>query len=270
MCSIIYKLNFIFIIMISDYIKLIKFRYHLSFILVILGALFFAPKINFSLFISLLLVYFSFNVLMYTGLYTLNDIADRKSDSLHPLKKYRVICSGRISLIDAWIFSIFTIFTGLLIAFFAFRNLFYIYLIFIGLNIFYTHFAKKVPYLELVGNSFTYPLRFVIGILLVSSTIPINLVIACFFVAVGGSSERRIIELSHDGYEARKVLLRYTKNKLSLIQLLSSVIILIFFFIDFPKNWIIYSLFILFYLIFILILGYNQKLRPILNKLWLN
>ena len=256
--------------MIRDYIGLIKFRYHLSFALVLLGALFFTPKIDFSLFISLLLVYFSFNVLMYSGLYTLNDIEDRQADSLHPVKRRRAISSRRISLTNAWIFSILTILAGLLIAFFSFRKIFYVYLIFIGFNIFYTYFAKKIPYLELIGNSFTYPLRFVMGALLVGSMTPTNLIIACFFVALGGSCERRIIEMNHRGYEAREVLIYYTRNKLFLIQILSFAAVLAVFFIDFPKNWIIYSLLTLFYIIFVFVLGYNKKLRTLLNRLWLN
>lgn len=254
--------------MITDYIALVKFRYHISFISVILGALFFAPKIDFSLFLSLLLVYLSFNVLMYTGIYTINDIADCKEDSTHPKKKYRVIASGRISIISAWIFSIFVIFAGLFISLIAFKNIFYIYLIFIGLNIFYTYFCKKIPYLEIAGNSFTHALRGFMGVLLVSSVVPINLVIAYFFAAVIGSAERRIIEMDTKGYEARKVLLHYNKRKLILIQIIAFIMIIILSLIDFPKNWYIYTLLVLLCLIFFFILEKNRKLR-FLNWLWL-
>jgi 4-hydroxybenzoate polyprenyltransferase len=266
----IYKSNLFFIFMIKDYLKLVKFRYHLTFFSVIIGALFFAEKIDLYLFYSLLLVYISFNVFMYTGLYTINDIFDRKSDAAHPKKRKRVIASGKISVLNAFIFAIIVICIGLLIAFFSFKKLFYIYLIFIFFNIFYTFIGKKFPYLEILSNSFTYPLRFFMGILLVGNSAPISLITAYFFVAIGPATLRRIVELEHKGYEARKVLLYYTKNKLILIEILALLLLILFFLIDFPKNLLLYSLFIIFYFVFVFLIGHSKKFRPILQKIWLN
>ncbi len=256
--------------MIRDYIKLIKFRYNLSFILVILGALLYAPQINLSLLLSLVLVYISFNILMYTGLYTLNDIIDRESDSKHPKKKQRVIPSGKISLFQAWMVCIWGIFFGLLMAFLLFRSLFYIYLCFIAFNIFYTFFAKKIPYLELIGNSITYPLRLLTGIILVGGVASIGPFIAIFFTALCTSAMRRIIERRYQGYEARKVLTHYTDRSLIIAQVLSFSIILVTLLIDFPRNFLFYLSLIIFCIVFDLILGYNKKLRKYLNYLWLN
>ncbi|MBU3912701.1 MAG: UbiA family prenyltransferase [Nanoarchaeota archaeon] len=256
--------------MFRDYFKLIKFRYHLTFISVIVGALIFSPKITYSLIPALLLVYFSFNILMYSGLYTMNDIADCKSDALHPKKKFRAIPSGRVCLPHAWTFVVLTVLAGLLIAFFAFRQIFYIYIIFIALNIFYTFIGKKIPYLEFISNSLTHPLRFLMGIVLVSSAIPLNPILAYFFVAIGTSISRRIVELDYKGFEARKALVYYTKKSLTIMQILAFIIILILFIIELPNNQLIHYLLISYYILLVFIIGHCKKSRPILNKIWLN
>jgi 4-hydroxybenzoate polyprenyltransferase len=255
----------------NDYIQLVKFRYHLSFFIIVLGALFFAKQIDFNLFLSFLLVYISFNLFLYTGLYTINDIFDRKADALHPKKKNRAIAAGRISVFRASIFSVIVILLGLTIAFFAFKNLFYIYLIFIGLNLFYTIFGKKVPYLEIISNAITHPLRFVMGIVLVGATIPINLVIGYLLVTIGVSTERRIIELDYKlGHQSRKTSHYYKKKWLVLIERVSLLLIFVFFIMDFSKSLLLHLLLIVFYLVFILLSRHNKKFITFLQKIWLN
>ena len=107
----------------KSYLELIKFRYHVSFIAVILGALVFTDEITLSLIQSLLVLYFSFNILMYSGLYTMNDIADIKSDKKHPLKSKRPLPTKKISIKEASIFSFSFVLLGLVISYFYFVKL---------------------------------------------------------------------------------------------------------------------------------------------------
>jgi len=256
--------------MIKDYLKLAKFKYHISFASVIAGALFFADKITFSLLLSIVLVYISSTLLMYTGLYTINDIADYHSDRAHPVKRNRVIASGKISLSSAKLFAAITIILGLLISFFAFRKLFYFYPMFIALNIFYSFFAKKIPYLDLAANSITHPLRFIMGAALVGAIVPTNLIFAYFFAALGIATARRRFEMCHEGYEARKVLKKYSQKKLYIIELFSFIMVLVFMLVYFPENVSGYSFLLVFYVFFVFVLGHGKKFRPFLTKLWLH
>lgn len=257
--------------MIENYIKLVKFRYHLSFVSVILGALVFAPELNFSILQSLFLVYLSFNLFMYTGIYILNDLFDYKSDLLHPQKRKRVIPAGKIGRFHASLIAFITIIAGLLISFLFFKNLFYIYLLFLLLNLFYSSIAKKVPYLELLVNSLTHPLRLIMGIILVEGTIPLYLSIAYLFVALGFATQRRIFEMGVKGFEARKVLLNYTKSKLISLQVLSFIAINLIAFIDRINYPYFYLAMILFYIIFVFLLEYySYKFRNGLKSLWLS
>ena len=70
-------------------VALVKPRYHVSFVTVVVGALLFAELPDRALAGRLVMLYVSFNVLLYGGIYTFNDIADRAADSRHPVKRTR-------------------------------------------------------------------------------------------------------------------------------------------------------------------------------------
>ncbi len=145
-------------------LELMRFHFHASFITVVLGALLFTPHITTQLIYSILLCYITFNVFIYGGLYTFNDIIDAKEDSRHPIKKHRPIPSGRISVRSAAIFSILLIAGGLVAGSFLISDEVYrLYFIFIFLNIIYTLAFKKIIYLNLAIIASTHTLRFVMG-----------------------------------------------------------------------------------------------------------
>ena len=80
---------------------LVKPRYHASFLTIAIGALLFAEAPDRMLALRLAVLYVSFNVLLYGGIYTFNDIADRADDARHPTKALRPIASGRIGVAPA-------------------------------------------------------------------------------------------------------------------------------------------------------------------------
>ncbi len=207
----------------AHHINFIRFHYHVTFAIVVLGALLFAREVTIALWASLFLLYLVFNVLLYGGIYTLNDIADAKSDETHPLKRNRPLPSRRVSLESARFFSLILISAGLLSAFVIFDIfIFYICVAILVLNIFYTFVAKKIPYLELIANSATHSLRFLMGMLLVTDKAASYLpLLAVFFLALGFACVRRAVEKDVDGWESRKTLKYYSGNSLFIIQLLS-------------------------------------------------
>ncbi len=95
-------------------LALIKPRYHLSFAGVALGAVLFARDPDLTLALRLAALYLSFNVLLYGGIYTFNDIADRAADAAHQMKRRRPIASGRLSVRRAAAISVSMITAGLL------------------------------------------------------------------------------------------------------------------------------------------------------------
>ncbi len=145
-------------------LELIRFHFHASFITVILSALLFSPNITMQLIYNILLCYITFNILIYGGLYTFNDIIDAKEDSRHNIKKYRPIPSGKISIRFAAIFCTLLITSGLTAGYFLVSEEVYrLYFGFIFLNFIYTLIFKKIIYLNLSIVASTHTLRFVMG-----------------------------------------------------------------------------------------------------------
>jgi len=257
--------------MIKDYFKLIKFKYHLSFILVILGAFFFGEGfgINYFSFKNILLTYISFNLLMYTGLYTLNDIFDKEDDSKHPGKKNRPIASGRIKVKKALIIAIILIVIGLLISIFIKKYLILLYLLFIIINLFYSKIGKKIKYIEIITNSITHPLRFFMGAFIFNLIIPYPTLITIFIIAIGLSTDRRIIEKKDKGEKSRRVLKKYSQKELGIILNMGFIILLLIFWINYPNYKNFYITTTIFYIMVVLLFLEYKELETIFKKIWL-
>lgn len=254
-----------------DYLKFFKFRYHLSFVLVILGAIFAGGKISWPLIQTLFLVYLSFNVLMYGGLYTLNDIFDLKSDQQHPKKRNRPLPAGRISISAAWAFSIIGILLGLTSGYVYFgKSILVLYIFFILINQFYTHVAKKIPYLEIAINAITYPARFLLGVLLLTNEIPYLILMAVFLLASGVATLRRIVEMNNEGWKARLVLQHYQINTLIILQVVLFVLVLISAFLDYPNSRPWHLTIIAFYLVSVFLIYFSKTIKSFYRWLWLN
>lgn len=255
---------------IINYLELIRPRYHITFATVACSALFFASEITISLVFSLVLLYFAFNFLMYGGLYTMNEIADVKYDKKHPVKSKRPLPSGKISVRNAVLFSAIMVVFGLSFSYFYFgKTISYFFLGFIFLNIIYTFIAKKVPYIELIFNALTHPLRAAMGVAFVGAALPYSLISVVFLLAFGISTMRRRFERDNDGWEAREVIKHYSKMELNVLVLLSFLFIVVFFVIDYPKYLLIYLLVFLAYISSTIGALYLKPLNKYFRHMWL-
>ena len=215
------------------YLELIKFRYHITYLTVIFAALIFARRIDLSLVRSLVQLYFCFNVLLYGGIYTLNDLRDLRSDRAHPKKKNRPIASGRVSREAGRVFSALLIGSGLgsILLFFG-TAMFLVCLAMLALNLFYSFVARNVPYLDIAINAATHPLRFLLGVLLTGRDAPLLHLAAYFCLVFGLSCLRRELEKDVKGWEARPTLKAYSLRTLRRLEWASIVCILLCLVVD--------------------------------------
>jgi 4-hydroxybenzoate polyprenyltransferase len=210
------------------YLELVKFRYHLNFLTVVFAALIFAVDINSRLLRSLLELYASFSVLFYTGIYTMNDLRDLEADSQHPLKKSRPLPSGRVSVKAASYLVPVLIIAGIATAFLLFgAPMLRLYAMILVLNLFYSLFARNVPYLELIVNSATHPIRFAMGVLLTGRAVPLLHLAAYFFFIFGFVCLRRDVEKDVPGWHARKTLKVYPAGTMRLLEAISLLLLLL-------------------------------------------
>jgi 4-hydroxybenzoate polyprenyltransferase len=198
---------------------LIRFQYHLTFAGVVLGVLSVTRSFTIHQTRQLVLAYFSFNVLLYGGIYTMNAITDRDSDAGHPFKKKRPLPSDQIGVKAALLFGSALIAAGFVSGFVFFGpRVFCVYLAFFGVNLFYSLAARGIAYLEIAVNAVTHPLRFMMGVLLAGGTLAWSLTAAIFLLATGMAGLRRSIERDIDGGQGRRTLARYTDRSLFVLR----------------------------------------------------
>jgi decaprenyl-phosphate phosphoribosyltransferase len=203
----------------KPWLRLIRFRYHLSFIGVVLGAALITKGFPTSLLPALLTLYLSFNVLLYGGLYTLNDILDAESDRQHPRKRERPLQAGAISQRAAVLFAATLTACGLLSGYVLFSTaVFSMFVAVLALNVCYSTVARGVPGLEIVFNAAPHPLRFAMGAALAGGNAPSSLLLSIFLLAFGIAATRRLLEKDLRGWQARKVIEAYSDRAFLLLR----------------------------------------------------
>jgi decaprenyl-phosphate phosphoribosyltransferase len=201
------------------YLRLLRFPYHVTFFSVAAGALLSAQAVTAPLAARLVLLYVSFNVLLYGGIYTLNAIADAEADGRHPFKSRRPLPAGDVGQRSACVFALALILGGLASGLLLKRAAFPVYLAFLALNILYTFSAKHVAYVELAVNSATHPLRLLLGMIFVDGEPAYGFLAAFFCFAFGLAVVRREVEKEVKGWEVRKALGQYSEKKLFYLRL---------------------------------------------------
>ena len=234
----------------SLYVRLIRFHYHSTFAGVVFGALLTASQpADYSVLLpQILALYVTFNILLYGGIYSVNSIVDREADLNHPLKRFRPLPAAELDVRSAKIFAIIMIGAGLASASILFNVfVFGCFMAFVALNLVYSTALKNIPYLEIIANAATHPLRFVMGVVLVEGEIPAALVLAMFFLAFGAAVTRRCVERSLDGWRARPVLESYSARSLFSMRLAGFVAILLIATVDTSVPPVIYRCVLAFY-----------------------
>ncbi len=254
----------------KDYLALVKFKYHTSFLAIVAITLFFAG-VSAELVQKLIVLYLSFNLLLYTGLYTLNDLADLKQDRKHPLKRNRPIASGRVPVRTALPLSAMLIAVGMFTGWLFFGSLIALfYGAFIALNFFYSFIAKHIPYVEIAMNSITHPLRAAMAFAIISQPIPITLLMAYFFFILGIMTTRRIVEKDVRGWEVRHALHHYRTGVLFAIEIASFLMVAALAAVDARSNWAFYALMLPIYVIIVFGMHYIGSIRSLLRSMLTN
>jgi decaprenyl-phosphate phosphoribosyltransferase len=202
----------------ADIGKLIKLRYHVTFLNVVFGTLIFATELTPRLIAELGLLYLSFNVLLYGGIYTMNDVADRLADARHPVKRHRPVAAGRIAAGTATGIAAVLVSLGIASGALLFGPaVMACYALVLGVNVAYSGWGRDVPVVELVLNSAPHAVRFLMGVLLVGRMPPATHLLTLFLLAIALSALRRQIEREAPGWETRRTLGRYGRRHLAAI-----------------------------------------------------
>jgi len=153
--------------------------------------------------------------LLSSSSYLVNDLADIKNDRLHPAKKLRPLARGDVTQETALFTAAVLLITGLGLAFSINQSFFYISLLFIVLQYFYSFVFKKKAVIDIIGIAFFFILRAFAGEIATGYHLPIWIMLTVIFLSLFIASGKRRSELSNSGRTSRQALNGYGKSLLS-------------------------------------------------------
>ena len=253
-----------------NYLSLLRFHYHSSFIGILLGTLVITRSLNWPLLLRIFLLYLSLNVLLYGGLYSFNAITDADGDSRHPWKKNRPVASGEISRKTAGVFA-----AGLIVAGFVTGWTWLgleslpVYVLFLALNVSYSLCFRNLFVLDLIFNSATHPLRFWVGVWLAGGQSKWEWLVLVFLFAIGLAASRRSIDLLHCSWKSRRSLASYSRMNLLMIKIAVLVMILLLWIVSRPTFQIPYIVTVCSYVVCVGGIEAVPRIRTLFERLWL-
>ena len=253
-----------------DYVALLRFHYHCSFVGVLLGVLLATRHPSGALAWRVILLYVSLNVLLYGGLYSLNAITDAEADSRHPFKHSRPVASGAISRKAAGAFA-----AGLIVAGFVTGWAWLgaegmpVYLLLFALNVSYSLLFRNLFVLDVLFNSATHPPRFWLGMWLAGAGLSWDWLALVFLFAVGMSASRRSVLLNQGSWETRGSLARYSTLNLLVIKSAALGAIVLLWVLSRPRFLTPYIVTVCAYVVCVGGISAVPGVRSAFEKLWL-
>ncbi len=159
--------------------------------LFVFAPLFFNFQFDSSTVINASIVFVLF-CLLASSVYAFNDVFDLESDKKHPIKKLRPIASGKISSTQAVSLGVLLMAVSLLGALLLNIKVFYVFLLYIFINILYNINFKKIPVLDVLLISFGFIIRILAGSSVTSIPASYWILIMTFLLSMFlGFSKRR-------------------------------------------------------------------------------
>tara|TARA_Y100001935_G_C17198886_1_gene454010 strand:+ start:23 stop:904 length:882 start_codon:yes stop_codon:yes gene_type:complete len=148
-------------IILSTYLKSLRPHQWLKNFLIFIPLLA-AHNTNLEIIRMAVIIFFSFS-LMASSVYIINDIIDLKADRAHPLKRYRIFASGKISLNNGKILAILLFIFSIFIALNVNKLLIIILVFYFLISNFYSLMLKKIIILDICTLAILYTSRIITG-----------------------------------------------------------------------------------------------------------
>ena len=181
-------------------------------LLVFLPIIFVGQFFSWHYFLPALLGFFAL-CLVSSSYYLFNDIVDLKKDRQHPEKSKRLLASGKISVLQAFLLGMVFLFFGLWLSFSLSLAFFLLALALFVLTMLYTFFFKIVAFADILLIAVNFVLRAVAGVFIITPspfTLSPWLVLCTFFLALFLVVSKRVSEVQRHANTYRSVLSFYT------------------------------------------------------------
>ncbi len=249
---------------IVPYIKLARPHHWIKNLLVFAPLFFAGSFFEPYKFISGIWLFAAFSLLAST-IYILNDISDRKEDSMHPIKKNRPVASGQISVFRAVTMMIALLILGSTIAFSFPIGTQMVLGGYVLLNVLYSFWLKHQPIVDIFMVAFMYVLRIYAGGTFFVIDLSVWIILCMFFLALFLVIAKRRSEYNALGKNAsRKVMHLYNNAFLDHMLTISTTFCLMsysFYLVSFGNSALIFAFFfVLFGIMRYLYLVYRYNL----------
>lgn len=155
-----------------------------------------------------------------SGVYLWNDILDCEQDKTHPEKKNRPIASGKLSPPVAFVVAVAFLALSLFASFYLHANFGWVCVIYLGNNLLYTYFVKRLVILDVISIATGFVLRAMAGAQVVQVDISTWLILCTFLLALflGFSKRRHEMELLQENAVTHRVSLEeYSPHFLDIV-----------------------------------------------------
>ena len=246
-------------------IKLLRLNNWVKNLFILLPLFFSGELFNTVKFINTFYVIIGFS-LVTSFVYILNDIFDLKFDRIHPIKRFRPIASGKVSIVQALIISLILLSIGLTLLWSFSKICFLLAVFYTVLNFFYSLRLKQIPIIDFIIISIGFVVRILIGAdignLELSQWMIVMVFLLSLFIAV---TKRRddVYQYESENKINRKVVIKYTVEYMDkLITIISSTLLVSYLLFvtsesvasRYPSNYLIIS----FLFVLIGVFRYNQ------------
>ena len=205
----------------TSYIELIRPLHSIK-SLVVFAPLFFNFDFNLDLYILVTFASILF-YMMSSSIYIFNDLIDLPRDKLHPIKKHRPIASEKITTQEAKYFlSVLLLSTTTISIIFNFE-LFFILLIYLIINIFYSLILKEVFLLDMIIIATGFVLRLFAGAVVVDISLSSWIIIITFLLASFLAISKRMDNVNGINQESSNISKIYTERNIKSIILILSI-----------------------------------------------
>lgn len=189
-----------------SYLRLIRIDQWIKNSFIVLPLFFAGRLFEHDTYVPLAIGFFCFS-LTASAVYVFNDWLDLEEDRLHPEKSKRPLASGSVKKSSALIVLFSLLIAALPLAFFNHLTFFYLLLVYLVINLFYTIKLKQIPVLDLSIIALGFILRVLAGGLITDIILSKWLLIITFLLAFFlGLAKRRddVLIFNRQGSRPRK------------------------------------------------------------------
>lgn len=178
--------------------------------LVVFGALIFAREFTNPASIREAVLAFVIFCLLSSVIYIVNDIVDRESDRLHPLKRQRPIASGTIDIGTAWTVAVVLLLISAALSLPLPAMFVYTAASFVAFNLLYSFVLKNIVIIDVMSIAVSFVLRAVAGSFAIGVPNSAWLIACTFLLAlfIGFGKRRHEIVTLKDGAVGHRVTLK--------------------------------------------------------------